>query len=302
MDELEVESRWRVDVPELSALSIRFREGARSQELLGIGDRSFSIAAGETHPPGAGTVSADLADSVSSWTLDPDAGSQWEGLAADGPGCAFVLQEHAGDERQPSHVFGFAPDLRERVCVIALAVDGGAEWKEAWNEDKNARGEAVVLLRDGHLLIAKQKDPVRLIEFGPRGADAAGLDPARFLADDESFDYPSDPFVEYEPLVSWGIAREARDELRTVNDLAVFEGRLFAISRKSHLIVELESRASPEEESLRVQQRWSVPADVKNPEGIAVEEGLVPIVADDLSAEEDVGGPNIFALSRLVGD
>jgi hypothetical protein len=115
MDELNVESRWRVDLPELSALTIRFREDGRSQELLGIGDTSFSIVAGETHPPGASTVSADLADSVSNWTLDPDAGSQWAGLATDGAGCAFVLQEHPGHESQPSHVFVFAPDLRERV-------------------------------------------------------------------------------------------------------------------------------------------------------------------------------------------
>ena len=300
MDELKVESRWRVDLPELSALTIRFREGARSQELLGIGDTSFSIVAGETHPPGASTLSADLADSVSSWTLDPDAGSQWEGMAADGAGCAFVLQEHAGHAREPSHVFAFAPDLRERVCVIALVVDDGAEWKEAWNEHKNARGEALVLLRDGHLLVAKQKDPVRFIEFGPRGATAAGLDPSRLLGDDESFEYPSDPHVEYEPLASWGVAREDRDELTTVNDLAVFEGRLYAISRESHLIAQLETRASPDEDSLDVERRWSVPADVKHPEGIAIGLGGVPIVADDLSAEEDVGGPNIFVLGQLL--
>lgn len=297
MAALEVESRWRVDLPELSALTIRFGGGAGSRELVGIGDTSFSIVAGETHPPGASTVSADLADSVSPWTRDPDAGSQWEGVAADGAGSAFVLQEHAGHKREHSHVFVFGPDLRERVCVIALVVDGRAEWEEAWNEDKNARGEALVLLRDGHLLIAKQKDPVRFIEFGPRGAEAAGLDPSRFL-DDASFEYPADPVVEYEPLASWGVARGDRDELTTVNDLAVFEGRLYAISRKSHLIVELETGDSPEEDSLGVERRWSVPADVQNPEGIAIAPGLVPIVADDLSAEEDVGGPNIFVLSR----
>jgi hypothetical protein len=297
MAALTVESRWRVELPELSALAIRFGEDARSRELLGIGDTSFSIVAGETQLPGASTVSADLADSVSRWTLDPDAGSQWEGLAADGTGCAFVLQEHAGDEREPSHVFVFAHDLRERVCVIALLVDDGADWNEEWNDNKNARGEALVLLRDGHLLVAKQKDPVRFIEFGPRGAEAAGLDPSRFLGD-KPFEYPSDPLVEYVPLASWGVARADRDELATVNDLAVFEGRLYAISRKSHLMVQLEARATPEEDSVSVERRWAVPADVKNPEGIAIGAGLVPIVADDLAAEEDVGGPNIYVLSR----
>jgi hypothetical protein len=298
MDELKIEDRWRVDVPELSALALRFRGGTRSPELLGVGDKSFSIFTGEAHPPGASTVSADLSDSVSSWTSEP--ASQWEGLAADGAGCAFVLQEHPGHKKDPSHVFVFAPDLRERICVIALVVeDDGAEWKEAWNEDKNARGEALVLLRDAHLLVAKQKDPVRFIEFGPSGAEAAGLGPSRFLDTGESFECPSDSLVEYEPLASWGVAGEDEDKLPSLSDLAVCERRLYAISRKSHDIVRLETSASPEEDSLKVEPCGSVPADVQNPEGLVIGDGLVPVVADDLSADEDAGGPNIFVLSPL---
>jgi hypothetical protein len=53
MAALTVESHWRVDLPELSALTIRFREDEPSRELLGIGDTSFSIVAGEAQPPGA---------------------------------------------------------------------------------------------------------------------------------------------------------------------------------------------------------------------------------------------------------
>jgi hypothetical protein len=287
MKELEVQGSWRVEVPELSALALRFREDGHSVELLGVGDRSFSIFAG---------------DSVANLASETGSASQWEGLAVDGAGCAFVLQEHAGHEREPSHVFVFAPDLRRRVCVIALVVGDGADWEEAWNEDKNARGEALVLLRDGHLLVAKQKDPIRFIEFGPRGDDAAGLGPARFLGSDESFEYPSeDGLVEYEPLASWGLARKDRDELRAVNDLTVFDDALFAISRKDHAIVELESRAGPEEDALEVERSWRVPADVKNPEGLAIADGRLAIVADDLSAEEDDGGANVFALGFLNG-
>jgi hypothetical protein len=298
MDELTIEGRWRVGLPELSALGIRFRGGKRSPELLGVGDRSFSIFTGETHPPGASTVSADLSDSVSRWTSGP--ASQWEGVAADGAGRAFILQEHSGHKKDPSHVFVFAPELRERICVIALVVeDNGAEWKEGWTEDKNARGEALVLLRDGHLLVAKQKDPVRFIEFGPPGTNAAGLGPSRFLDTDESFECPSDSFVEYEPLASWGVAGEDRDKLPALSDLAVFERGLYAISRKSHGIVRLETSNPPEEDSLKVERCGSVPADVQHPEGLVIGDGLVPIVADDLSAEEDAGGPNLFVLSPL---
>jgi hypothetical protein len=299
MNELEVHGSWRVDVPELSALALRPSHGADSTDLLGVGDSAFSIFVGDTRPPGASRVVADLADSVSRWTMEPREKSQWEGLAADGAGYAFVLQEHPGDETEPSHVFVFGPDLRERVCVIALEVDKGAEWKKDWNADKNARAEALVLLRDAHVLVAKQKDPVRFIEFGPEGASEAGLEPARFLPDGEPFEYPSKPFVRYEPLASWGLARRHRDELTSVNDLAVLEGRLFAVSRASHLIVELEADVTPEEDHLGVERAWRVPADVQHPEGLVLGEGHA-LVADDLSDDEDRGGPNIFLLSAFV--
>ena len=299
MGELEVQASWRVELPELSSLALRARPGGTSEELLGVGDSSFSISVGEARPPGRGALSADLAESIAGWMSEPGGTSQWEGLAADGAGCAFVLQEHSGRGRDPSHVFVFAPDLDERLEVIALVVDGDGGWEEAWKDDKNARGEALVLLRGGHILVAKQKDPVRFIEFGPRGGRASGLGPSRFLDTHESFERSADPEVEYEPLASWGLASEDRDDLRGVNDLAVFEGRLFAISRKSHVIVQLEGQATPDEDSLGVERRWVVSADVKNPEGLAIGDGGVPIVADDLSAEEDTGGPNVHVLSRL---
>ena len=302
MEELAVVESWRVELPELSSLALRVSAGEASEELLGVGDSSFSISVGETRPPGTGALSADLAESVSDWMSEPGGKSQWEGLAADGARCAFVLQEHPGRKSDPSHVFVFAPDLDERVGVIALMVEGDGGWEEAWNDDKNARGEALVLLRDGHILVAKQKDPIRLIEFGPRGDTAGGLGPSRFLDVGESFEHSSDPDVEHEPLASWGLASEDPDDLEGINDLAVFEGELFAISRKSHVIVQLETHVTPGEDNVGVQRRWVVSADVQNPEGLAIGDGAVPIVADDLSAEEDTGGPNVHVLGRLEPD
>ena len=35
-------------------------------------------------------------------------------------------------QKEPYRILVFAPDLRERVWVIALVVDDGAERKEAW--------------------------------------------------------------------------------------------------------------------------------------------------------------------------
>jgi hypothetical protein len=297
MDELEVEGRWRVELPELSALALRFRERA-APELVGVGDRLFGIFTGDSHPPGESAVFSDLRQVVG--TGDADSASQWEGVAVDGAGFPFVLEEHAEENEDPSHVFVLDADLRKPVCVIALVVeDDDEEWTESWTEHKNARAEALALLRDGHLLVAKQKDPVRLIEFGPRGAQPGGLAPSRFLDRDKPFEYPPGPAAEYVPLASWGLAGEDRDELETVNDLAVSGRTLYAVSRKSQRIVRFESDASPDEDSVKVEDRWRVPADVLNPEGLAIVDELVPLVADDLSDDEDRGGPNISVLGPL---
>lgn len=300
MDELEIRDRWRVDLPELSALALRTREEGQSPELLGVGDRSFSIFTGEADPPGASTISADLAHEVSTWMSTPDGTSQWEGLAVDGTGRAFVLQEHSGRKSEPSHVFGFDSRLQARVSVVALRVEAdGAEWQSEWAQDKNARGEALLLLRGGHILVAKQKEPVQFIEFGPRGADPHGLDASRFLDLDESFDHPSEPFVEFEPLASWGLPGEDRDELETVNDLAIAEGSLYAVSRKAGVIALLDARAAPDEDSISIERCWRIPDAVAHPEGLVIRDGALPIVADDMDAEEDVGEPNIFLLESL---
>jgi len=297
MHELEVEDRWRVELPELSALALRLREGA-PPELVGVGDRDFSVFTGDSHRPGASAVSSDLRGAVGN--SDPDSASQWEGVAVDGAGCPFVLEEHAEEKEDPSHVFVLEADLSNPVCVIALVVEGDdEEWKESWTEHKNARAEALALLRDGHLLVAKQKDPVRLIEFGPRGGQPGGLAPSRFLERGKPFEYPPGTTAEYEPLASWGLAGKDRDELETVNDLAVHDRTLYAISRKSQRIVRLETGASPDDDSVKVEDCWRVPADVLNPEGLAIVDELVPVVADDLSDDEDTGGPNIFILGHL---
>jgi hypothetical protein len=299
--ELEIRGSWRVSLPELSALAIRSRGDGGTLELLAVGDKLCSISAGEAQPSVGDNLSGDLSDAVARWTWEPEGDSQWEGLAADGIGRAFVLQEHPGDEEQPSHVFVFAPDLRERVGVIALLVDGaGEEWREAWSEDMNARAEALALLRGGHLLVAKQKDPVRLIEFGPKGNRAAGLGSSRFLEEGEPFQCPPEEFAEYEVLHSWGVAKDGEDELRSVNDLAVFEGSLYAVSRDSRRITRLEADVGPTEESVGVERSWPIPATVGQPEGLVVRSGLVPIVADDVKSEEDRGGPNIFLLGDMA--
>ena len=44
-----------------------------------------------------------------------------------------------------------------------------------WSDPKGSRGEGVVLLPGGHLLVAKEKKPAAFIEFGPPHSRSRGL-------------------------------------------------------------------------------------------------------------------------------
>jgi hypothetical protein len=184
-------------------------------------------------------------------------------------------------------------------AVIALVVeDDDAEWKEHWLEHPNSRGEALVLLRDGHVLVIKQKDPLRLIEFGPAGSTPLGLGAARFLAPDAGFEIERGARAEYAPLESWELDVGQHGPVESINDAAVADGELYVISRASRRVARLRSEVEPSDEAVRVEASWTLPADVAEPEGLVLLEGLVPIVADD-RPERDPARDNVFLLEPL---
>jgi hypothetical protein len=297
VSELTIEGRARLDLDELSALS-QLPPGTSSGELIGVSDSSFRIAIGSTGPLQGLEVSPSLEDHVRDHTHEPEKGSQWEGVATDGAGRVFVLQEHAGKAR-PSHVFVLSPTMDDLVAVIALEVDDGeADWKEKWREDKNARGEALVLLRDARILVIKQKDPLRLIEFGPAGSSSHGLGAARLLGRGDAFELEEGSGVQYEPLESWGVEAGEGGQLESINDAIVAGDELYVVSRSSRQIARLDVEVEPSDESLRVERSWDLPDEIGQPEGLVLLEGAVALVADD---QEDDGSSrdNVFRLGTL---
>jgi hypothetical protein len=71
------------------------------------------------------------------------------------------------------------------VASIDLVVEGRGEIARAWSDPKGSRGEGVVLLPGGHLLVAKEKSPAAFIEFGPPHSHSRGLARGGALADGE---------------------------------------------------------------------------------------------------------------------
>jgi hypothetical protein len=69
----------------------------------------------------------------------------------------------------------FSPEALSVVASIDLVVEGRGEIARAWADPKGSRGEGMVLLPGGHLLVAKEKKPAAFIEFGPPNSRSRGL-------------------------------------------------------------------------------------------------------------------------------
>src|SRR5215472_2497436 len=99
----------------------------------------------------------------------PKHNPQIEGVCADGGGRILLLQE------TPASVELIDPEALEAIASIDLVVEGRGKIARAWSDPKGSRGEGVVLLPGGHLLVAKEKKPAALIEFGPPSSQSQGL-------------------------------------------------------------------------------------------------------------------------------
>ena len=100
-----------------------------------------------------------------------------EAVCADGGGRVLLLQE------TPPRVELIDLKALEAVALIDLVMEGRDEIAQAWSDPKGSRGEGAVLLPGGHLLVAKEKKPAALIEFGPPHSRSRGLARGGALAD-----------------------------------------------------------------------------------------------------------------------
>ena len=107
-------------------------------------------------------------------------------------------------------------------------------------------------LAASHVLTASDRKPLggrhpqrrstpRLIEFGPREHEPAGLSPDTLLSPDAAFEVAG---VELSPLASWGLSDADAERFESVSDAAVSdEGALYLVSSKSCRIARVEPAA-----------------------------------------------------------
>ena len=283
----DVEPRWtgRPPLRQLSALAVR-----RGAELVAIGDDDFDVVTAELGPdsrPARARRHAVVAGGAGER-------SDFEGLAVDGAGRVLILQEGA------SRVLVLDPDLgavRQTISLVVRPEDGpfARDWT---SREPESRGEALALLRDGRLLVAKQRDPVALVELGPSGAVARGFGPGRLATEDEPFALLSGDAVDYVVLRAWTLHDDAARVLPSINDLALdSRGCLHAISSLSRRIARLEGDVSAPGDRVEVRDEWRLPDGVASGRDERAE--ALTLIADNLAlvGVDSEGRDNLVALA-----
>jgi len=172
-----------VDVPlrEISGICLRRSRNGR-MSLIAVGDRVSKVAWFSQPRSDEGRIDWHTVNIAKlSGSMLPKRDSQIEAVCADGLGRVLLLQE------TPPRVELIDPKGLKVVASIELAVKGRSEIGRAWSDPKGSRGEGMVLLPGGHLLVAKEKKPAAFIEFGPPHSRSRGLVRGGALADGEQW-------------------------------------------------------------------------------------------------------------------
>jgi uncharacterized protein YjiK len=224
------------------------------------------LALGDKH---SRLARATLSDEPLDWTVvgigvgGGRADAQFEGIAVGGDGSVLVLSE------DPPLVTVIGPDASIVEQITLVAGDRGVE-RDVFDRASSA-GEGLLPLSDGRLLIAKEKDPPLLVEFGPPGAAPNGVAAT-------SFPTPGDRLVamgsRLEALAAWRV-----DDVDDVSDLAHRRGSLYCLSDKSRRVVVVELPLDPDTGRAAVGDGWDVHVPERRGEADGKPEGLV--VLDD---------------------
>ena len=219
MPRSEVHHVATLGLRELSGLTV-LGGAAGPPRLLAVGDEDFAVVSAEVDD-GSGTLVRtwrdDLRPTLRDAGVDLRSGSGFEGVASDGVGTVVLLQE------EQARLLVVAPDLSRLLHTLVLAVPVDEPvLNPAWRREPNSRGEGLLLLRRGHVLIAKERDTACLIEFGPAGDRPIGVAAATVLGPGETFERPDATTAQLVPLA---VAALSDHTARGTNSASVVSGR-----------------------------------------------------------------------------
>ncbi len=312
---LTITEEFNVPIAELSGLAIARtikNKGADAGEngidLYAVGDASYEIARFRIDgASGAAIINArDVADVVRERKADA---SQWEAIATDGRDTICMLSENRGEIACLDH------RLEHHRGSFTLDVSSIGHLNAAWKARPNSRGEGMILLKKGHVLVLKEKQPAMLIEFGPEGDSPMGYGPAAFLQDDEEFTGLKTDFEE--PIVyranratfpvqrrlvalkTWEFSEHLRELAADASEIALGpDGSVYLLSQESATLIRLQKILKPGEDKVSLDRGayWKLPAGLEKAEGLVIDDDMHPWIGIDI---KQASRPNLFRLSPI---
>jgi uncharacterized protein YjiK len=305
---LQLKDEWRLQLDELSGIGLR-QKADGAFDILAIGDRNALIKTAswregrlQSDDKGPLETSSDIAPLIlerfplceddaarSCKALKQYLTTDWEALALDGKGNVLTLQEGA------SNLMVFDPTLSSIRSMIHLSFVPLLKKREEMRaEQENSLGEGLLLLKQGHVLVAKEKDPTRLIEFGPAAAAPLGVTSQTLLGMDEEFAVPAAASaglkpIGYEPLKVWRVKGFKKCD---ISDLTRDkEGHIYILSQKCRKVGRVH-QLGVDDEVIKVDEVWGLPKAIRNPEAIAVAPDGSIFIGSDIGRHK----PNLFRL------
>ena len=243
---MRVSARWHLPLEEVSALCLS-DDGA---SVVGVGDDRWCFGRAEIAPDGLVPAAPTRVDG----RPRRERGSEFEGVAGDASGRLFVLREG------PSLILVLDAEGAVAQTLDVRVLDDLPELAAEWHDPErlNFRGEGILLLRNGHVLVAKQRRSTWLIELGPPDEPAQGFTTASAIRPGERFALHATT-TEMRALTAWLVDDP---EIESLNDLAADEqGRLYAISAKSRRLARLDHDLDPSGGTARL-AAYDLPKDL----------------------------------------
>ena len=275
-DKCRLRARRVVDVPLREVSGICLRRGPQGRmSLLAIGDRKAKLAwlglpVSDNGPLDWHTTNVARLPGSDIPKSDP----QIEAICADGEGRVVLMQE------SPPRVEVIDAELSRVIAIIDLIVEGRSNLARSWSDPQGSRGEGAVLLASGHLLVAKEKKPAALLEFGPRGAQPRGLVQEGALAQGARWPMESGSY-EFVVLATWMPNEALANACADFSDLEIGpDGKLYLLSDKSATIARIDD-LRPEGGSAACTATWQLDDLDGKPEGLAFDATGRAVVALD---------------------
>lgn len=282
-DALTVERRETVDLHEVSGLCLR--RGLKGEMwLMAIGDRHARLARVQLTPQQPQKLNWEYIDIAAlPGSKMPANDPQIEAICTDGTGRVLLLQESPAR----AELVNLNEEGAGVVASFELSVDDSfGKIAKSWADPDGSHGEGLVLLPNGHLLVAKEKKPAALIEFGPPDEKPFGLAKGGALKNGVRWEVvPGDH--EYVALAAWLPNDALADACEDFSDLEVGpDGHLYLLSDKSRTVVRI-GTLSPDSDVASCVAIWDLDGVEGKPEGLAFTPKGQAVIALDQKETKD---------------